>query len=119
MKQVQVIGNLGNEPKIIVATNGKELMQFSLAESRKGAETTWFSVVANKQESILPYMSKGRQIFVQGSFEVKDYKGALDFSIFADRIQLLGSKEERPEQIAVDTAQQPAQTETADEGLTF
>lgn len=94
MKLIQIIGNLGQEPKLRTSANGRELMTFSVAVTNKDKTTTWFNIVANKMQGILPYLTKGRQLYVLGELELKTYKGEIDATIFAEIVQLCGGKDE-------------------------
>lgn len=89
MKQLQIIGNLGGDAQLRTLANGKELMTFNVAVTTKTG-TEWMSVAANKIEGVLPYLTKGRQVYVQGRPEFKVYNGNIDISIYADHIELTG-----------------------------
>jgi single-strand DNA-binding protein len=80
---VQLIGNLGNEPEIIKLESGKKLAKFSLAtnESYKNAqgekitETQWHNLIAwnNTAEVIEKYLEKGREIAISGKLTSRSY----------------------------------------------
>lgn len=94
MKLLQIIGNLGQDVKTRTNANGREFMTFSVAVTNKDKSTTWFNIVANKMDGILPFLRKGRQLYVMGELDLKTYKGEIDATIFADVIQLCGGKED-------------------------
>lgn len=94
MKQIQVIGNIGREPEIKRTSDGKEIITFSVAVSNGENSTLWFNVVARNVAKVMQYLSKGRQIFVQGDLSLKLYNGQIDCTIFADKVQLCGNKTE-------------------------
>lgn len=97
MKQVLIMGNIGNPAQMRITADGKQLVTFSIAVNNRDKSTTWFSIVGRASEQLLPYLSKGRQVFVMGDLEVKLYNGNIDLSVFADRIELCGNgKEETP-----------------------
>lgn len=90
MKQLQIIGNLGKDAQVITMTDGSERMKFSVAVANSKNETTWFSVLSRKIEGVLPYLIKGKQVFVQGNFHGEIYEGQISYSIYADKIELCG-----------------------------
>lgn len=123
MKSISLIGNIGNPAQIRVTSDGKKLVSFSVATTNRDKSTTWFSIVGRGSETLLPYLSKGRQVFVQGDLEVSLYKGNIDLSVFADRIELCGKGDNEPQVTHAPTPQDNAanQAEQAqkEEPLTF
>lgn len=110
MLQLCILGNLGNEPTVRTAANGREFMTFSVASSDRDKHTTWVNVIAIKMEGILPYMQKGRQVLVMGSVDIKVYKSEPDITLHADVVQLAGGKMD---------AQAPATAPTPQSNDTF
>lgn len=90
-----IIGNLGKNASSVTMNDGTEKMKFSVAVSGKGDNVTWFGVLARMQEKLLPFLTKGRQVFVQGDLNAELYNGAIALNVYADRIVLCGGKEER------------------------
>lgn len=91
------MGNIGNPAQTRVTAEGKQFITFSIAVNNRDKSTTWFSIIGRVSDNLLPYLSKGRQVFVMGDLEVKSYNGNIDLSVFADRIELCGNgKEETP-----------------------
>lgn len=90
MFRVSIIGNLGGEPKVRTASNGREFMSMSVAISKRDKSTMWVNVTANKQEGLIQYLTKGRQIFVCGECNIGTYQGQPDVDVYADRIELCG-----------------------------
>lgn len=98
MKQIQIIGNIGRNAEAVTTTLGREKMRFSVAVSTNSKkETTWFSVLANMQEKLMPYLVKGRQIYVSGDFAANVYNNAAEITIFANHIELCGGGKETTE----------------------
>lgn len=100
MKQIQIIGHLGRDAKLI-SHNGDEFTGFTVAVSdnytntsgEKVERTDWFNV-STRQLNIGQYLLKGTKVFVQGELKVKIYKnqeGAhqIDMQIRAEKIRLL------------------------------
>ena len=74
--KVQLIGNLGNDPEIIILDNGQKLAKFSLAtneyykdaDGQKQTKTEWHNLVAwNKTAELIEnYVTKGKEIAIEG-----------------------------------------------------
>lgn len=105
--KVQLIGNLGNDPEIILLENGKKIAKFSIAtndtyknaQGEKVVDTQWHNVVAwNKTAEIIEkYVEKGKEIAVEGrltnrSYETKEGEKRYITEIVCNELLLLGSK---------------------------
>ncbi len=74
--KVAIIGNLGADPELRYMTDGTPVASFNVASNRKwknkdgskGEETVWFriSVWRNLAETCNQYLSKGRQVYIEG-----------------------------------------------------
>jgi len=74
--KVTIIGNLGGDPEMRYMPDGTPVTSFSVATNRKwtnkdsskGDETVWFRVSAWRRlgEICNQYLSKGRQVYVEG-----------------------------------------------------
>ncbi len=74
--KVTIIGNLGGDPEMRYMQDGTPVTSFSVATNRKwknsdgspGEETVWFRVSAWRRlgEICNQYLSKGRQVYVEG-----------------------------------------------------
>jgi single-stranded DNA-binding protein len=113
-----IIGNLGRDAEV-KPINDEQYLSFSVAstEKRNSEEaTTWVSVLYPYQESLLPYLKKGQQVFVQGRLKAGIYQSqntfGIDLSVFAQTLQLCGSKKEEsaPAPAAVPTASAEGQS---------
>lgn len=81
--KVQLIGNLGNNPEVIVTENGKKLAKFSIAtnETYKNAkgekitDTQWHNIVAwGKTADIVEnYITKGKEVAIEGRLTTRSY----------------------------------------------
>lgn len=91
MKKIVLIGNVGREPVERVNSKGTAFYEFSLAVNEGKDETLWVSVIVSGNRSkVIPYIVKGKQLFIEGSFSVDVFKGNPSISVFADELQLLG-----------------------------
>lgn len=93
MKNVMIIGNLGHNAEAVTMNDGTQKMRFSVAVNGRGDKQTWFGVLARMQEKLLPYLTKGRQVFVMGDISAELYDGKISLNVYADKIELCGGKE--------------------------
>ncbi len=115
MNKIIVIGHLGRDPEMRYTPNGQGVTSFSVASSRRyttGAgeqreETTWFNVSAwgRLAELCNQYLTKGRQVYVEGRFSSRSFEGRdgqmrISNDISLTDVQFLGGGaavgEERP-----------------------
>ncbi|MEL6304230.1 MAG: single-stranded DNA-binding protein [Bacteroidota bacterium] len=107
--KVQLIGNIGNEPKIMNLENGNKVARFSMAtneyyrnaQGEKVQSTQWHYVVAwdKKADIIEQYAHKGKEVAVEGKLISRSYTNEMGIKcyvteIVASEILLLGSKNE-------------------------
>lgn len=105
--KVQLIGNLGSDPKVKNLENGKTVASFSLAtnETYKNAsgekvtETQWHNLVAwgPTAKIVDKYLKKGKEIACEGKLITRNYEdkeGVKRYvtEIWVNEILLLGSK---------------------------
>ncbi|MGC9521030.1 MAG: single-stranded DNA-binding protein [Anaerolineae bacterium] len=75
-QKVIIVGNLGSDPEMRYTPDGTPVTSFSVATNRRwtnqdgsqGEETVWFRVTAWRRlaETAAQYLSKGRQVLVEG-----------------------------------------------------
>jgi single-strand DNA-binding protein len=75
-QKIIIVGNLGRDPEMRYTPDGTPVTNFSVAVNRRwknadgsqGEETTWFRVTAwrRQAEVAAEYLSKGRQVMVEG-----------------------------------------------------
>jgi single-strand DNA-binding protein len=81
---VHLIGHLGANPEVKVASNGKNVAKFSLAtnesytnaKGEKKDETTWHNLVAWEKTAELAekYLKKGKEVMIQGKISNRNYE---------------------------------------------
>ena len=103
MNKVVLIGRLSRDPELRHTANGTAVCQISVAISRPVAqghepETDLINVtVWNKQaENIARYLSKGRQVAVEGRIQTRNYennegKKVYVTEVIASNVEFLGS----------------------------
>ena len=109
VNKVIIIGNLGRDPEIRYSQQGKPIVNFSVATSeewtdknsgQKQEHTEWHRIVVfgKQAESCEKYLSKGRQVYVEGKLKTSTYEkdGQTHYStdVVANTVQFLGGKSE-------------------------
>lgn len=122
--KIVLVGNLGRDPELKQTPQGTAVCKFSVAtsERRKSASgepeetTTWFRVTVWGRQAELAneYLSKGRQVYVEGRLRIEEYtdrEGHTRFSaeVNATDLQFIGSRNDaEPQQDARRAANQAA-----------
>ena len=86
LNKVQLIGHLGTDPELKnTNTNGVPVVNLRVAtnegwtdqQGQKHESTTWHTVVCFKKlaQTVSQYMSKGRQVYVEGRIQTREYMG--------------------------------------------
>jgi single-strand DNA-binding protein len=115
-QKVTIIGNLGRDPEMRYTPTGRPVTHFSVATNRKwtnedgsqGEEVTWFRVSAwgRMGEVCNQYLSKGRQVFIEGVLRPDENGGPrvwvgndgqprASFEITAQSVKFLGGRGEQ------------------------
>jgi single-strand DNA-binding protein len=98
---ISIIGNVGKDPETR-DTSGGPVCSFSVAvQERKDDPTTWFRVscFGKTAEIAQRFVTKGKQVAVDGRFQMRAYKDKngvekTSAEIAATGLTLLGSKDE-------------------------
>lgn len=118
LNKVMLIGRLGADPELRYTPQGAAVTRFTLAtnDSWKDKQTgelkektVWHKIVVwgRIAEIVSEYLSKGRQVYVEGridnrSWEGEDGQKKYISEIIAQRVLFLGSKGEGPSEIPAD-----------------
>lgn len=136
INKVILVGNLGRDPEVHTASSGNIVTQLSLATSRRvknpdgtyGDEVEWHRVVcfSRTAEVARDYLSKGKQIYVEGRLRTRKYADKQGVErwvteIVCEKIQMLGRRDDGAQAAAPTAPQQPtpAPTPTYDEEVPF
>lgn len=132
-QKVIIVGNLGRDPEMRYTPSGQPVTNFSVATNRRwtntdgtpGEETVWFRVTAwgKLGETCNQYLSKGRQVFVEGRLSPDPETGGpriwtgqdgvarASFEITAFTVRFLGGRAEGvavgPEEEAIEEEEMP------------
>ena len=104
VNKVILIGHLGRDAETKFTPSGVAVTKFSVATNRRWKdqqtgewkdETDWANVVLWRQENLANYLTKGKQIYVEGrlqtrSWDDKDGKKQYMTEVVADEVILLG-----------------------------
>lgn len=104
VNKVLLLGRLGRDAELSHTQGGTAVVKFSVATTRRWKdsqtsewkeETDWTRVVFWRGEKVAPFMTKGKQIYVEGrlqtrSYDDKDGKKVYATEVVADEVILLG-----------------------------
>ena len=102
LNQVTVIGRLGQAPVAGDTRKGKRYMKLSVATNQGYGDkkkTVWWNVIVwndNIVENLESKLTKGMQVYIQGSLEQDEYEGKPTFQIvvgFGGEILMLDSSD--------------------------
>ena len=108
VNKVILIGHLGRDAETSFTASQTAVTKFSVATSRRWKdqasgewkeETNWTNVVLWRGENVSPYLTKGKQIYVEGriqtrSYDDKDGRKVWTTEVVADDVILLGGRGE-------------------------
>jgi single-strand DNA-binding protein len=108
VNKVILIGNLGRDAETKFTPSGAAVTRFAVATTRSWKdqqtnewkeETNWTNVVLWRQENLANYLTKGKQIYVEGrlqtrSYDDKDGKKVYTTEVVAEEVILLGGRGE-------------------------
>lgn len=108
VNKVILVGNLGRDAETKFTPSGASVTKFAVATTRSWKdqqtnewkeETNWTNVVVWRQENLANYLTKGKQVYVEGrlqtrSYDDKDGKKVYTTEVVADEVILLGGRGE-------------------------
>jgi single-strand DNA-binding protein len=106
VNKVILVGHLGRDAETKFTPSGVAVTKFSVATNRRWKdqqtgewkeETDWANVVLWRQENLANYLTKGKQVYVEGrlqtrSYDDKDGKKQYMTEVVADDVILLGGR---------------------------
>jgi single-strand DNA-binding protein len=106
VNKVILVGHLGKDAETRFTPSGVAMTKFSVATNRRWKdqqtgewkeETDWANVVLWRQENVGNYLTKGKQVYVEGrlqtrSYDDKDGKKQYMTEVVADDVILLGGR---------------------------
>lgn len=111
VNKVLLIGHLGRDAETKFTPSGAAVTRFSVATTRSWKdpatnefkeETNWTNVTLWRAEKLSNYLTKGKQVYVEGrlhtrSYDDKDGKKVYATDVIADEVLLLGGRGEGEE----------------------
>lgn len=108
VNKVILVGHLGRDAETKFTPSGAAVTKFAVATSRSWKdqqtnewkeETNWTNVVVWRQENLANFLTKGKQIYIEGrlqtrSYDDKDGKKVYTTEVIADEVILLGGRGE-------------------------
>jgi single-strand DNA-binding protein len=107
LNRVTIIGHLGQDPGLRYLTNGQAIGRFSVAtdepytdkDGQRQERREWHQIVVfgKVAETCGKYLSKGRQVYVEGRLRTREYEARNNggkrqrTEIVASRVQFLGT----------------------------
>ena len=98
MNKIIVIGNLGRDPEMRYLPSGQSVTSFSVASNyryttnagEQREETEWFnvSVWGKLGETCNQYLTKGRQVYLEGRLRSRSYEGRDGQTRFVNEINV-------------------------------
>lgn len=119
VNKVILLGHLGKDAETKTTGSGVPRTTFTVATNRRWKdpqtgewkeETEWHNVVLWRQENFASFLTKGRQVYVEGRLQTRTYddKGGgpkrYFTEIVADEVVLLGGRGEGPEETSSQAA---------------
>jgi single-strand DNA-binding protein len=106
VNKVILVGHLGRDAETKFTPSGVAVTKFSVATNRRWKdqqsgewkeETDWANVVLWRQENLANYLTKGKQVYVEGrlqtrSYDDKDGKKQYMTEVVAEDVILLGGR---------------------------
>jgi single-strand DNA-binding protein len=106
LNKVMLIGNLGRDAETKFTPSGAALTSFSVATTRRWKdqqsgdwkeETNWTRIALWRQENLAQYLTKGKQVYVEGrlstrEYEDKDGQKRSITEVVAEEVMLLGGR---------------------------
>ncbi len=108
VNKVILVGNLGRDAETKFTPSGAAVTRFAIATTRSWKdqqsnewkeETNWTNVVVWRQENLANYLTKGKQVYIEGrlqtrSYDDKDGKKVYATEVVAEDVILLGGRGE-------------------------
>jgi single-strand DNA-binding protein len=135
--KITIIGNLGRDPEMRYMPDGTPVTNFSVATNRRwtnqdgspGEETIWFRISAWRRlaEVCNEYLSKGRQVYIEGTLRPdpntggpriwtrQDGTAGASFEVTAQTVKFLGGREDQEGFAATEDATEPEGTMEAED----
>jgi len=106
VNKVILIGHLGRDAETAYTSSQTAVTKFSVATNRRWKdqqtgewkeETNWTNIVLWRGENVAPYLTKGKQVYVEGRIQTRSYddkegRKVWTTEVVADDVILLGGR---------------------------
>ena len=84
LNKVMLIGNLGKDAETRHTPSGTAVSNFTLATTRRvkdaqtgewGDKTDWHNIVLWRGENVVPYLTRGKKVYVEGRLQTRSWEG--------------------------------------------
>lgn len=121
--RIFLLGNVGQDPKAVTFQDGTQIVTFTLAVSERFTDrqgqpqerTEWFNVRVDGKsvQTVLNYVHKGTQLFVEGKLQSRKYTDQQGYERTATEVrcinfQLIGARPEQPQAVQEAPVRRPA-----------
>ncbi len=95
VNKVILVGHLGRDAETKFTPSGSSLTKFSVATNRRVKdqqsgewkdETDWTNVVLWKAENVANYLTKGKQVYVEGRLQTRNYDDKDGKKVYATEV---------------------------------
>src|ERR1700751_4083898 len=95
VNKVILIGHLGRDAETKFTPSGVAMTKFSVATNRRWKdqqtnewkeETNWTNVVVWRQENLANYLTKGKQVYVEGRLQTRSYEDKDGKKVYATEV---------------------------------
>lgn len=106
VNKVILVGNIGRDAETKFTPSGIARVTFSIATSRRWKdgksgewkeETDWHNVVAWRAENLASFLTKGKQVYIEGRLQTRNYEKGGEkryvTEVVSDEVILLGGGE--------------------------
>jgi len=108
VNKVILVGHLGRDAETAYTASQVPVTKFSVATNRRWKdqqtgewkeETNWTNVVLWRSENVAPYLTKGKQVYIEGRLQTRSYddkegKKVWTTEVIAEDVILLGGRGE-------------------------
>ena len=99
--EITIVGYVAKEPETKYTTNGKKVLEFSIAHKNYKDETEWFNCAVWNEKRIdsLDWLAKGMGVYVTGELNITAKDDKVYRNVNVDKLQIIsGSKKQEEEE---------------------
>lgn len=123
MKQIQLIGNLTADCRLVNTETPFLSFDIAVNEKRNGQDTTMYMKVVSNKVNLQQWLTRGKKVFLQGNFKLQEWadektgKGGVNLIVSAYTVELLGGANSQQENTTAATTAQYVTSPTPEQKL--